>query len=168
MLTRNEVTVPIRAEFARIDTNDDGELTQSEIAAHADTLNLRTTRSNDFQMADLWMFDEDPQDGPAINRSFQHVYKLLSKLDKDDDGELSDEELGENAQKVIAEWASRCFQRLDQDENVQISRQEAQGSLLKDFFGRMDQNGDGALSRNEVQSGLHEHLAAERPSAERQ
>lgn len=101
-----------RASFEQLDADGDGQVTQAEITA---------LRQSKFTSADA---DGDGQlsleemQTQAQSRATERTAKFFERLDANDDGFLSDDELPKPRN------ASKMFERIDADGNGSISEQE--------------------------------------------
>ncbi|MDX3926579.1 MAG: EF-hand domain-containing protein [Shinella sp.] len=97
--------------FDRADTDKSGSLSESEVVAAADMMFKRRDHDGDgfINVADL-------RDGKGRQNREQRAERMLKRLDADNDGKVSQEEL--------LQRASATFQRLDTDGNGEVNKEE--------------------------------------------
>ncbi|MGZ2481859.1 Ca2+-binding EF-hand superfamily protein [Rhizobium pisi] len=137
-VSKDEATAGVDKLFAAIDTNKDGSLTPGEIREYRKT-QLQAIRDQRKQEAG------DDKDANAA----------VATPDNDDQGGPP---RGGHEGRDGHRWmhhggnmmhASIMMQRIDTDENGQISKQEAEAAMDK-LFARMDRNKDGVISIDDM------------------
>ena len=101
-----------RMSFEQFDTNNDGQITQDEIAA---------MRSERFAKADTdgdGFITLDELTAQSVKRAEERAAGMMEKLDTDGDGKLSEEDMAQSSR------AGRMFERLDQDNDGVITKAE--------------------------------------------
>lgn len=88
----------------------------------------------------------------------QEAYSLLSEIDQNGNGKISQDELQARRQQVASRMVDKCFNNHDDNEDDRLTRQEAQGTALSGQFSELDQNGDGKVSRSEVKKSLEQQM----------
>ncbi|REK10455.1 MAG: hypothetical protein DWQ37_16350 [Planctomycetota bacterium] len=147
-LARRELPPRMRSEFDRLNRNDDDKLTKRELQQHG----RRAERRRPMQPIEfiyVWVSDADL--GHLSLNEVQRAYDTLQKIDKNGDGELTRSEVKTCRKANLAKWARMVTKRLDDNDDNQVSEQEAQGTFLTSRFDDIDDNGDGSISRKELQ-----------------
>lgn len=104
-----------RFDFAQVDTNGDGQITQEELDAHAAARFAEAdndgngTLSTEELIARLQARDTD--------RLQRGAERMIERMDENDDGVLS-------AEEMAARDNSRMFERLDANDDGAISQEE--------------------------------------------
>ncbi|RUM27499.1 calcium-binding protein [Rhizobium vallis] len=137
-VTKDEATAGVDKLFAEIDTNHDGSLTPGEIREYRKT-QMQAMRDQRKQEAG------DNKDANAAPET----------SDNNDQGRPPrDGQDGRNGHGWMHHGgnimhASLLMERIDTDENGQISKQEAVAAMDK-LFARMDRNKDGVISIDDM------------------
>ena len=153
------LAVKVDGEFERFDKDQDGKLTELEAAAGL---------GQNFARFD----GVEPGDKAEIAHA--RVEVLMAALDKDADGTLTyvelnaalrgvvekidDEEKGAEGLELAASRAQSLIKVADKDDDEQLSREEASGTLAERIFDRVDakvagtDKGDGQLTTAELRT----------------
>jgi len=148
-ITLDELQQVRAAHFVAIDTDNSGDLTDTEMQAYKEV--MRESRmqerftTNDADGNGVLSLEEFQQDrGDRAERRF-------NRLDSNADGALTFEEMttamqGRNKGKKY----NRHFQRLDTDGNSVISQEEFMYSVP--LFDRFDSDSDGIITQEEIKA----------------
>ncbi|MGO7032620.1 calcium-binding protein [Rhizobium ruizarguesonis] len=140
-ISKDEATAGIDKIFAAIDTNKDGSLTPGEI---------REYRKTQMQP----MRDQRKQEA-GENKDANAAPTAPETADNNDQGRPPrDGHDGRDGHRWMRHGgnfmrASLMMQRIDTDQNGQISKQEAEAAFDK-LFARMDRNKDGVISIDDM------------------
>ncbi|MGO7449552.1 calcium-binding protein [Rhizobium ruizarguesonis] len=140
-ISKDEATAGIDKIFAAIDTNKDGSLTLGEI---------REYRKTQMQA----MRDQRKQEA-GENKDANAAPTAPETADNNDQGRPPrDGHDGRDGHRWMRHGgnfmrASLMMQRIDTDQNGQISKQEAEAAFDK-LFARMDRNKDGVISIDDM------------------
>lgn len=113
---------PAPVDFETLDSNNDGQITQDEMASQRAAHMSRADANSDG------ILSAEELEAHASQRASKQVEKMLKRFDSNDDGQLSMQELAEN-QRV-----PRHFRRADRDGDGALSRAEfdaAQNRMAK-------------------------------------
>ncbi|WP_424833158.1 EF-hand domain-containing protein [Ruegeria sp.] len=110
------------ASFEELDANGDGQITEAEITAHRQAKFTSADADGDGQLS------LEEMQTAAQAKANERVSKMFERLDSNQDGFLSDDELPKPRK------ASKMFERIDADGNGSISEQEYADA--KDRMGR--------------------------------
>jgi len=146
-LSKEELPDWLHHNFARLDTNKDGKISEDELRAGMAYLQQRR-RPSDVVIVLVEMSDCDE----CCCEELQRAYEFLTKLDKNKDGKIDATELKTGREQIIRERVDSLFRRLDANKDGKISREEARG-LVKDHFDELDRNKDGFVDREELTAG---------------
>jgi Ca2+-binding EF-hand superfamily protein len=164
-LSRSELPSRMRSDFDRLDVNNDGSITQDEVAQHAKLAARARQGSNSstpVEVTYVWMIDADQ--GTSELDELQSAYDALRKVDKNNDGQISRDELRQRREQVVSQWCDTCFDRLDEDEDGELSADEARNSTFASVFQSADRNSDQSLTKSEI----HRYLDEKYESSDKQ
>jgi Ca2+-binding EF-hand superfamily protein len=169
-LSRRELPPRMRSDFDRLDRNQDGSVTQQEVEQHANQA-MRSPRgrlsSTPTEVTFVWILDANR--GEAELNELQGAYDALRKIDKNNDGKVTREELSARREQVASQWCDKCFNRLDGNHDGELSTDEAQDSTFADQFAGIDQNNDQSLTKSEIHRYLDQQFkASQSPDQARQ
>ena len=158
-LDKSELPGRLRDRFVDLDTNKDGKLTKEELEKGIAFLQpARRPADVLFVLIDMSDCDE------CCVEEIQHFYTMLRKLDKNNDGKLSADELAAARKTMAEERVTNLIKDLDRNEDGRISRDEARGQVRKNFD-QLDVNKDGAVDREELLRGAANSSAPNKPTA---
>lgn len=160
-LSRGELPSRMRSDFDRLDRNQDGSVTQQEVEQFANQSTRSQRRrlsSTPAEVTYVWILDANR--GEVELKELQAAYSALRKIDKDNDGKVTREELLARREQVASQWCDKCFDRLDGDHDSELSKDEAQDSTFADQFARIDQNDDQSLTKSEIHRYLDQQFKA--------
>ncbi|MFK0332280.1 EF-hand domain-containing protein [Rhizobium sp. NPDC090275] len=132
-ISKDEAQKGMETIFAAIDTNNDGSLTPGEIRKYHEAQMAKMKAPADDMAAD----DEAPPSPPPADAD------AGQPAPPQDEAGRGPGRHGMRGPGMIRELM--IMQRIDTDENGQISKQEAEAAFDK-FFTRMDTNKDGVIS----------------------
>ncbi|MFS2151564.1 calcium-binding protein [Rhizobium sp. Rhizsp42] len=132
-ISKDEAQKGMEAIFAAIDTNNDGSLTPGEIRKYHEAQMAKMKAPAEDMAAD----DEAPPAPPPADAD------AGQPAPPQDEAGRGPGRHGMRGPGMIRELL--LMQRIDTDENGQISKQEAEAAFDK-FFTRMDTNKDGVIS----------------------
>lgn len=115
--------------FETIDANNDGQLTQAELAAHREARFNENDTNNDGQLSREEMLAA-AEGKRGSDRRARRIGRMIERVDTNGDGAVSLAEMN-------AREDGRMFRRLDQDGDGVITRAEAE-----DARGRFGRRGD--------------------------
>lgn len=107
----------------------------------------------------------DTDQGRASLQELQQAYGVLQKVDQDEDGNITRNELRQRQREMALQWVDHCFQNLDDNDDGEISDSEAKRSAFAQRFERLDGKDDDVLTRRELQAAA---MPASRESPEGQ
>jgi Ca2+-binding EF-hand superfamily protein len=148
-LSKEELPQQMQAGFSDIDKNKDGFVTADELRHHADGLAHRRPEVVEVL---YWVIDV-PEQHAVSAQEVQTAYDALRKIDKNNDGKISDQELQQARAERMKERADHIFTMMDKNKDGKISKDEARGLWGQDFD-KLDANKDGSLDRTEVEKAL--------------
>jgi Ca2+-binding EF-hand superfamily protein len=148
-LSKEELPQQMQAGFSDIDSNKDGFVTPDELRQHADGL---AHRRPDVVEVLYWVIDV-PEQHALSAQEVQSAYDALRKIDKNNDGKISEQELQQCRAERMKERADHIFTMMDRNKDGKISKDEVRGLWAQDFD-KLDANKDGSLDRTEVEKAL--------------
>jgi Ca2+-binding EF-hand superfamily protein len=148
-LSKEELPQQMQAGFAELDANKDGFVTKDELEKHA--ARLAHQRPEAVEVI-YWVIDV-PEQQPLNSQEIQRAYDALRKIDKNNDGKISDDELKQARADRLKVRADSIFKMMDKNNDGKISKDEARGLWSQDFD-KLDANKDGSLDRSEVEKVL--------------
>ncbi len=178
VIVRSEMPRGMYDEFQRIDTNDDRRLTRQEIASYAAQTgeqlanrsrqqsgsNRQSGQQESDPMSTAYVWVIDANHGHMDREDLQKAYSVLSKLDTDSNGEISQDELEQGREEMVAEWCDKCFDALDDDSDNRLTRNEAANSMFAKSFDQYDRNNDDQLTKSEAKQGVQSQLESQSAS----
>jgi len=153
-LTRDELPLRFRHNFDKLDTNKDGKLSKEELEKGVAHLSP-SRKPSDFVFVLIEMSDCDE----CCAEELQVVYDALRKMDRNNDGKLTAEELKGAREELMQKRITAIFDELDTNKDGKISREEARG-MVRHHFLDLDTDKDGFVSRDELMK-----AAVEKPTA---
>lgn len=183
-LSQNELPRTMRRHLRTIDRNDDGYISRRELEQQVETASTQSgspssrsqlsrsqaprsqssgsqTRAVAVPVEVTYVWIMDANQGRLNARDLQHAYDLLMRIDEDQDGRITRDEVRECREKVVASWIDKTFERLDENEDGALSREEARDSILAHAFEEMDRNNDDSLSRAEIRRSAEQTASRE-------
>ena len=173
-LQKDEVPDRMQGLFTRGDTNKDGILTASEIRGLATTQAASAPdrggrgegrgegrgggRGGMMRMDPVAAALDADHDGVISAAEIKNANNALKTLDKNDDGQLSRDEIRPNFGRgrggsfggTPEEMSARIFQQLDGNKDGKLSRHEMSEGPFGELFDRADTNKDGFVSQAEL------------------
>jgi Ca2+-binding EF-hand superfamily protein len=159
-LSKQEMPQDMRGDFDRLDRDSDGYLSRQELQRHAQQAQGGTP----VEVTYVWVLDADA--GNLSVSDIQDAYNELQKMDKDGDGKITRQELQSRREQVVGKWCDKCFDRLDSNNDGELSQSEAQNSEFANDFQEFDRNSDGSLTKSEIHRTMHDRFQSQ--SASRQ
>lgn len=156
-LDKAELPVRFHDRFAHLDKNKDGRITLEELEQQAALLQP-PRRPADVLVVLLEMSDCDE----CCVEELQLFYSQLRKLDRDNDGKLSPEELAVGRKELVGQRVDHLLKNLDSNKDGRLGREETRGYLQKDFD-QIDTNRDGSLTREELLKAASQPPASAKP-----
>lgn len=158
-LTLQELPRSMRDDFYRLDANNDGSVTPDEIERQVQRVSRRQqsrSRGTPVEATYVWILDANR--GRVNLEDLQNAYATLRKIDRNDDGQISRDELRARREQVVSQWCDECFNRLDENDDGELSRNEAQDSSFAEYFDQADRNRDQMLTKSEIHRYLDEQF----------
>lgn len=149
-LSQEELPEVQRRAFRRIDTNSDNKLSLAELQAHGN----RMQRMRPVGVTYIWIVESD-RDQHSL-KDLQQSYQLLRRLDQNNDGQITKQEIQQARKDLVKEHIQAFIQEADENNDQKISHDEAQGFLCESDFSRLDQNQDQHLTREELMNAIRE------------
>ncbi|MEF0940157.1 EF-hand domain-containing protein [Rhizobium sp. BR 362] len=141
-ISKDEVKTGVDKIFDEIDTNKDGQITPGELRAY------RKERVKQWKAEHAKAADEQAQSDQG--KGDQTQGDQAQNGDKQDGGKhRGHHPRGRFMHEAAMMRTTLLFQRIDTDENGQISKQEAEDAANK-LFDRMDRNHDGVISLDDM------------------
>jgi len=147
-LSKDELPAGARDEFALIDANKDGFITQDELQQYTD----HAARQRP-QLVEVVLMTVDVPEEPLNTQELQAAYDQLRQIDKNHDGKIDDGELKTFREQRRKDHVDHLISAFDRNKDGKISKDEARG-LWADNFAQLDTNKDGVLDRQEVEAAL--------------
>lgn len=150
VVTQEEFQSAMQARFNRIDTNHDGSVSREEFTAY-----LKQRREQQ-QLDRLKAMDEN-KDGHVSKSEYlayqaKRAEKQFAKLDHNQDGELSADELNAGGRTFRHHHdGRRLFQRLDSNHDGVVSAEESRSAATA-WFNKLDTNHDNKISEDELKA----------------
>lgn len=160
-LSRSELPRDMREDFDSLDRNGDGYLSRSELQQHAQEA-MRQEQASPVEVAYVWIIDAN--EGNMDLKDVQEAYSELQKIDRDNDGKITRNELRDRREHVVSRWCDKCFDRLDKDNDGELSKSEAKESSFADEFSKFDRNSDGYLTKSEVHREIQDEFESQSAS----
>jgi Ca2+-binding EF-hand superfamily protein len=148
-LAWSELPRDLRTSFNRLDRDGDGYLSQSELSQHA---NQAARTRVPVEVTYIWVVGADR--GKVELNELQQAYRLLQRIDNDNDGYITRTELRNQQQQVVSQFINHCFDCHDKDYDDEITRSEASGTMLARGFDHLDRNSDDKLTRSELRTAM--------------
>ena len=149
VLQKSELPQTMRGSFSRLDRDENGELSASELREHAKQMQRSIVP---VEVVCVWVSDVDQ--GRLSMDDLQTAYDTLLEIDDNNDGKISQRELQQRRQELASKWAKQVINRLDENDDGLVDQDEAEESFIAGNFDRIDINEDGEISRNELQRNL--------------
>jgi len=150
-LSKDELPAAAQNEFAAIDTNKDGFITQDELQKHAEAM-----ANGQPRLVEVVWYAIDVAPEPLTTDELQEAYDQLRQIDKNNNGKIEPNELAAFRDQRKKERIDGIFTALDKNKDGKISKDEARG-LWADDFAALDKNKDGMLDRQEVEAACAAH-----------
>ena len=136
-----------KTRFERIDADNNGVISKEEFA------NYMQSRRDDRHKDRLAAMDAD-KDGQVskeefLNASQARAERKFARMDKDDNGLLSGDELTSH-KKHKPHFGKKVFSKLDANGDGQITQEESQAAW-SEWFKRLDTNSDQVVSGDEIE-----------------
>lgn len=164
-LSRRELPLRMRSDFDQLDINHDGSVTQEEVQKHA-SMAMRSARgrmsSSPVEVTYVWILDADR--GEVELQELQNAYDALRKIDKNNDGKVTRDELRQRREQVASQWCDKCFDRLDRNQDGELSKSETEGTSFGEEFSQADRNNDQMLTKSEIHRFLDQQFQASQSS----
>lgn len=122
-----------RINFEEVDTNSDGEITKAEMQAHAGKRFASSDTNSDGFIDRTEIIAKAST--RAAERAQKRADRMLERLDANDDGKLSQEEMANTKR------GNKLFERADADDSGSISKAEFE-AMKKHRKGRKGKKGD--------------------------
>jgi Ca2+-binding EF-hand superfamily protein len=130
--------------FEEIDTNGDGELTQTELKAHGEARFAAADTDGDGLLSDVEMA------AARAERGGKRAARMLERFDADQNGALDADELAKAAEARGGKRGNRMLKRLDANVDGKLSFEEMSGRRdASKMFERLDADNSGTLSAEE-------------------
>jgi Ca2+-binding EF-hand superfamily protein len=143
-LSKDELPLKAQEEFAKIDANKDNAISTEELQQYANHVANRRP-----QLIEVIYYAIDIPDDDLTMDELQAAYEQLRKLDKDNDGKLTDQELKAVREERRKERVDNICQTLDTNKDGKLSKDEARGTWAENFA-ELDKNSDGSLDKEEI------------------
>ena len=144
-ITKNELPTRLKDEFAKCDKNNDGKLDKEELREHALKMNARSDQGQQGYI----MVYEAVYDPISLN-DLQGTYEMLSMIDENHDGKITQEEVTAAQQKIRRRHADSVFQEWDKDNDGKLMKTEVPTRLMTEF-NKVDTDSDGSISKEEME-----------------
>lgn len=157
-LSKEELPSRGQEEFAKIDANKDNSISKEEMQQYADQVASRRP-----QLIEVIYYAIDIPDDDLTMDELQAAYAQLRRLDKDNDGKITDQELKATREERREERIKNICQNLDTNKDGKLSKDEARG-IWAENFAELDKNSDGSLDKTEIDAAC---LKRNGPAAEK-
>lgn len=159
-VSRTELPRDMRQEFSKLDRDGDGFLGRKELEQHAQMAQRRG--ATPVEVLYLWVIDAN--DGKMDFNQIQDAYSELRKIDKDNNGQITRNELSDRREQVVSRWCDQCFERLDKNDDGQLSQSEAADSTFGQKFSQFDRNDNGQITKSEIHRTVQDEFESQSAS----
>ena len=144
-ITKNELPNRLQDHFAKCDKNSDGKLDQEELREHA----LKMNAQSDQGQQGYLMVYEATYDPISLN-DLQSTYQMLTMIDGDHDGKITQKEVTDAQQKVRMHHADSVFKEWDKNGDGKLMKEEVPNRLQSEFD-TVDTDHDNHLTKEEME-----------------
>ncbi len=143
-IQQDELPARLSDEFDVLDRNGDGALDRQELEKHAMSMQRRLRPE---EMTIVWIFGADRE--PPTLKEVQKAYTFLRKIDKDNDGKISKDEVKAVRKEIIKKRAELIFRDLDKNHDGKISKDECP-SMFRNRGEKIDSDSDQSITKEEL------------------